>query len=260
MVDITQFARQDRPRIEAMVKGGALLGVIRDQLRVAATAGVTFEALEALAQRLIKEVGAKPSFSTVQDYHYATCVMKNDALCHGLPLDGVVELGDIITIDVGLLYDGYHNDTSITFPVGPVPPTTTNFLAVGKKSLVAAIAVVRAGASVYDVSRAMEEPTSKAGFGLVQELTGHGIGSQLHEKPNIPCRADRANKRIKLHLGQTIAVEVMYTMGEPQLSIDADRWTYRTQDRSLSAMFEDTVLVTRDGFEVLTKPSVTGIL
>lgn len=260
MVDITQFARQDRPRIEAMVKGGALLGAIRDQLQVAATVGVTFEALEAAAQRLIKEVGAKPSFSTVHDYHYATCIMKNDALCHGIPRNGSVEVGDIITIDVGLLYDGYHNDTSITFPVDPVPPTTINFLEVGKKSLAAAIAVVRAGASVYDVSWAMEEPARSAGFGLVQELTGHGVGARLHEEPNIPCRAYRANKRIKLRLGQTIAVELMYTMGEPQLVIDVDRWTYRTRDHSLSAMFEDTVLVTHNGFEVLTKPSVTGIL
>ncbi|MBP7875538.1 type I methionyl aminopeptidase [Candidatus Woesebacteria bacterium] len=260
MPDITQFLPQDRPRIEAMLTGGSLLGSVRDQLRDHAVVGTTFEAIEQAAQQLIKAAGAKPSFSTVRDYRWATCIMKNDALCHGIPQNGVVAAGDIITIDVGLIYNGFHNDTTITFAVGKVSPETEEFLKIGQQSLANAIAVVRAGASVFDISRAMEQLPLRKGFGLVQELTGHGVGAHLHEEPNIPCRSDRSDKSTKLRVGQTIAVEIMYTMGDPQLTVDADHWTFRTKDRSLSGMFEDTVLVTKNGAEVLTKPSVTGIL
>ena len=260
MIDLSQFARQDRPRISAMQTGGELLGAIRDELRDMTGVGTTFEDIESSAQRLIAQAGAKPSFSTVRDYTWATCVMKNDALCHGIPKHGVVADGDIVTIDVGLIYDGFHNDTTITFPVGTVPASTLRFLQVGQQSLAAAIAVVAPGASVYDISKQMEQGAQSAGYGLVEELTGHGVGSRLHEEPNIPCRAYRADKRIKLRVGQTIAVEIMYTMGQPQLMVDADHWTFRTRDHSLSGMFEDTVLVTADGYAVLTKPSVTGIL
>lgn len=260
MLDIQQFAAADQPRIRAMEKGGALLGSIRDQLRDTATVGTTFEALEAEAQRLIKAGGAKPSFTTVANYHWATCITKNDGLCHGIPRGEVVEAGDIVTIDVGLIYDGFHTDTSITFPIGSIADTVATFLAAGKKSLVAAIRAVRPGGSVYDISHAMEMSAHAAGYGLVTELTGHGVGVHLHETPNIPCVASEADKHHKLRVGQTIAVEIMYTMGSPSLTVDSDGWTFRTRDHSLSGMFEDTVVVTKTGAAVLTKPSVTGIL
>lgn len=260
MLDLSQFARQDRKRIEAMVTGGALLGSIREQLRLFTDVGMTFESIEAEAQRLIKAGGAKPSFSTVADYRWATCIMKNDALCHGIPQNGIVESGDIVTIDVGLIYDGFHTDTTTTFAVGVVPTSTEKFLEVGRKSLANAIGAVRAGASIFDISRAMELLALKAGYGLVEELTGHGVGARLHEEPNIPCRSHRADKRIKLRVGQTIAVEIMYAMGKSQLMVDADHWTYRSRDHSLTGMFEDTVVVTQSGCAVLTKPSATGIL
>lgn len=260
MLDLAQFAREDRTRIAAMESGGKLLGAIRDQLKAMTEAGTTYEAIEAEAQRLIKAGGAKPSFSTIGDYQWATCVMRNDALCHGIPRNGVVLAGDVVTIDVGLIYNGFHTDTTITFAVGSVPKATTQFLETGKKSLAAAIGQVRPGASVYDISAAMEESAQRAGYGLVEELVGHGVGTRLHEEPNIPCRAHRSDKHQLLRLGQTIAVEIMYTMGNPQLMVDADHWTFRTRDHSLSGMFEDTVVVTANGSEVLTKPSVTGIL
>jgi len=190
MFDLSQFSPQDRPRIQAMIAGGAMLGTIREALQAFARVGVTFEAIEKEAQRLIKQAGAQPSFSTVRDYQWATCIMKNDALCHGIPRGNQVALGDIVTIDVGLLYEGYHSDTTTTFSVGTVSASILKFLEVGKKSLASAIGVVRAGASVYDISLAMEQPTVRVGYGLVEE----------------------------------------------------------------------TVLVTENGFEVLTKPSATGIL
>ena len=260
MIDLKQFDPNDRPRIEAMIVGGELLGSVRDNLRSLSTVGTTFEALEAHAQRLIKAGGAQPSFSTVHGYHWATCIMKNDALCHGIPQNGSVEAGDVMTIDVGLIYQGFHTDTTISFVVEPVSEKIKHFLQIGRESLADAIGAVHPDASVFDVSSAMETRVKRAGYGLVVELTGHGVGQNLHMEPNIPCIAYNRDKRIKLSVGQTIAVEVMYTMGSPSLMVDKDGWTFRTKDHGLTGMFEDTVLVTTTGFEVLTKPSVTGIL
>lgn len=243
-----------------METGGKLLASIRDQLQKLAEPGVTFEALEAEAQRLIAKGGAKPSFSTVPGYHWATCIMKNDALCHGIPKNGVVAAGDIITIDVGLIFGGFHTDASVTFPVGSVPASTLQFLELGRASLADAISAAHQGGSVYDISLGMEQRARKAGFGLVAELTGHGVGSTLHQEPNIPCFAHQSDRHKKLRVGQTLAIEIMYTMGSPKLTIDSDHWTYRSADRSLTGMFEDTVVITKEGVAVLTNPSVTGIL
>ena len=260
MIDLQQFDPTDRARIEAMVIGGELLGSVRDSLRALATVGTTFESLEAHAQRLIRGGGAQPSFSTVPGYHWATCIMKNDALCHGIPRNGVVAAGDVMTIDVGLIYQGFHTDATVSFVVEPVSEKMKHFLQIGRESLADAISAVQPNGTVFAISSAMESRVKRAGYGLVVELTGHGVGQDLHMEPNIPCIAYNHDKRIKLSVGQTIAVEVMYTMGSPALTVDADGWTFRTKDHSLTGMFEDTVLVTPTGFEVLTKPSVTGIL
>lgn len=242
-----------------MLVGGAKLGAVREALKVYTTVGTTFEAIEAEAQRLISQAGALPSFSTVAGYHWATCVMVNDALCHGIPINDVVHDGDIVTIDVGLIYQGFHTDTTTTFGVGNVSEKKQQFLEIGIESLRNAIAQVKAGATVYEVSAAMYQVLHRHHYGAVEQLTGHGVGAQLHEAPNIPCHPNPADKRIILSEGQTIAVEVMYAQGSAQLKVDPDGWTYRTKDGQLSGMFEDTVLVTKDGFQILTTPSSCGL-
>lgn len=239
-------------KLKAMRVGGKLLGQIKHQLASFTQVGTTFEQIEAEAQRLIKAGGAKPSFSTVPGYDWATCIMKNDALCHGIPGQQTVADGDIVTIDVGLLYEGFHLDTTITLVVGQSSPQKEEFLAVGRKSLAKAISKVKAGATVFDVSRAMQKIVEAAGYSCVYQLTGHGVGGQLHEEPSIPCVASRSDKKIKFYEGQTVAVEIMYAMGEPHLVLDKDGWTYRTADGSLSGMFEETVAVTKKGAEILT--------
>lgn len=240
-------------KIAAMTEGGALLGQVKKRLRAFTKVGTRFEEIEAEAQRLIKEVGAKPSFSTVPGYSWATCLMKNDETCHGIPRHKVVEDGDVMKIDVGLIWNGYHLDTTDTFVVGSSTREIDTFLAVGKKSLQKAIERARVGNSVYDISAAMEKVVTRAGYSLVYQLCGHGISTELHEKPDVPCIAQRADKKIKLYDGQTLAIEVMYAMGNARLVIDKDGWTYRTADRSLSGMFEETVLITAEGPQILTK-------
>ncbi len=239
-------------KISAMRSGGKLLRAVKKQLKQSVVVGAHFEEIESLAQRLIREVGATPNFSTVPGYDWATCIMRNDELCHGIPKGKTVEDGDIITIDVGLLYQGFHLDTSLTFGVGEVSGQAQHFLSVGKQSLTKAINKAKVGTSVYDVSKAMQRVVESEGYGAVYQLTGHGIGTQLHMEPSIPCVAQRRDKKVAFVEGQTVAIEIMYTAGDPKVVVDDDGWTYRTADGSLSGMFEETVLVTKTGPEVLT--------
>lgn len=242
----------DQQKITAMREGGRRLRAIKKHLVEFTQVGTSFEAIEAKAQELIQAGGDQANFAMVPGYHWATCIMKNDELCHGIPKGKKVNNGDVITIDVGLLHDGYHLDTSITFAVGEVKSEVQHFLEVGRQSLKKAINKARVGSSVYDISSAMERVVERAGYGAVYQLTGHGVGEELHGEPSIPCVAQRADKKIKLYEGQTIAVEIMYAAGDPYLKLDKDGWTYRTADGSLSGMFEETVLVSAHGPEILT--------
>lgn len=240
-------------KIAAMREGGKRLRTVKHQLAAFTQVGQSFAEIEAEAQRLIAAADATPNFALVPGYHWATCVMVNDEVCHGIPTaDKFVADGDIVTIDVGLLYQNYHLDTSITFAVGTVSSEIQQFLHVGEQALKKAINKTRAGNSVYDVSAAMQRVVERAGYGAVYQLTGHGIGSELHMDPSIPCVAQRSDKKIILAVGDTLAVEIMYTAGDSDLKVDADGWTYRTKDHSLSGMFEETVLITEQGPEVLT--------
>lgn len=240
-------------QIVAMREGGAHLGNIKHALVAFTKTGKTFAEIEAEAQRLIASVGAKPSFSTVENYQWATCIMKNDELCHGIPTaNKVVNEGDVVTIDVGLMWDGYHLDTTTSFVVGQSTPEIDNFLEIGRRSLSKAIAKAKVGNSVYDLSFAMQKVVEEHGFSCVYQLTGHGVGKRLHMDPEIPCIAYKPMKKVKLREGQTLAIEIMYAAGDAELKLDRDGWTYRTKDGSLSAMFEETVLVTNSEPEILT--------
>lgn len=236
-----------------MRQGGRTLGSIKNKLRLMAKPGVKFEEIEAEAQKLIKVAGMTPSFSTVPNYNWATCIMKNEELCHGIPEGKTIEAGDLITIDVGLINQGFHLDTTISFAVEPASTLVHEFLERGEKLLNKAIAEVRPSGSIYDISYQMEKGLKKYGYGAVYQLTGHGIGEELHMEPEVPVVARRSDKHQKLKAGDTIAVEIMYTLGGPRVEEASDGWTYVTADGQLAAMFEETVLITPKGREVLTK-------
>lgn len=246
---------KDTKKIEAMRRGGKALGAVKIALKNFTVVGTSFEEIEAEAQRLIKQAGFVPSFSTVPGYHWATCVMKNDELCHGIPQSKTVNDGDVITIDVGLISSGYHLDTTITFAVGSVRKEVELFLQRGREIVDAAIAKAKPGNSVYDISAVMEKGLKKYNYGVVTQLTGHGIGKELHMEPAIPCAAYRGDKRKMLTVGQTVAIEIMYAAGSGYVIEDADGWTFKTEDGSLTGMFEETVLITAQGPEVLTRAS-----
>ncbi len=240
-------------RLAAMREGGARLATVKTTLQQETTVGTSFREIEALAQELIKDAEATPNFALVEGYDWATCVMRNDELCHGIPdRDIVVADGDVISIDVGLLYKGFHLDTSISFAVGDVSSEIQEFLAVGERSLRKAINKATVGQSVYEISAAMQRVVERAGYSAAYQLTGHGIGTELHGEPAIPCVANRRQKREMVQEGQTLAIEIMYAMGDAHVVLDDDGWTYRTQDGSLTAMFEETVIVGKDAPEIVT--------
>lgn len=248
--------RKQKEKIEQMRLGGKKLAQVKQALRAMTKPGLRFEEIEAEAQRLIKAAGAVPSFSTVPGYSWATCITKNEGCCHGVPRDKSVEAGDVITIDVGLIYGGFHVDTTTTFYVGDLtaaPESIQRFLVTGQQALDRSIEQAVIGNSVYDISVAMQDVIEEAGYSAVYQLTGHAVGKELHEDPQIPCVAYKSDKKHKLFDGMTIAIEPMFAMGDAKLRLGADGWTYETVDGSLTGMFEDTVLVAPSGPEILTR-------
>lgn len=230
-----------------MLEAGSIMADIKAQMIEAIKPGVSSMDIEDLVARLIRQNNCKVSFSTVSGYDFATCININSGMVHGIPKkDLIFKPGDVVTVDTGLLYQNHHVDNAVTIQLNPQDDKTTKFLDTGKQALKAAIKQARPGNSIYDISHAIENTIKSAGYSVSRDLTGHGIGKQLHEAPNIPCYTDLAYKEIKITPNQTLAIEVMYAMGDSKLKIEEDGWTYSTIDGSLSGMFEETVFIGQD--------------
>ncbi len=236
-----------------MLEGGARLGRIKRELVDAVKVGATPLEIDALADNLITAGGDYPSFKTVRGYHHATCINLNSAVVHGIPTAESLRAGDLVTIDVGLVHQGWHLDTSVTIQIPPVDPKVNQFLQVGRKALSEALKQALPGHSVYQISHTMQQVVELAGYNVIRDLTGHGVGKHLHEEPNIPCYADPRTKNHILKPGQSIAVEIMYSLGDYRLKTGPDGWTLSTIDGSLTAMFEESVFITESGQLVLTR-------
>jgi methionyl aminopeptidase len=248
-------------KVEAMTEGGHKMGIVLAELLDVAVPGVSLLDIEALAQKRIEEAGGSPSFPSVEGYKWATCLCVNDVIVHGIPTEYVLKEGDLLTIDIGMIYKGYHTDTGWTKIVAADPakvdPKNAAFLKIGEDTLWAAIDQARVGNRIGHISQAIQGPIEGAGFGIVKTLVGHGVGRELHEPPQIPgyLRGSVQNT-LPLTEGMTIAVEVIYTMGKPAICYpNDDGWSIATKDGSLSAVFEHTVAVTASGPNVLTKRS-----
>lgn len=207
--------------------------------------------LDALAGRLIREAGGVPSFLDYRGYPSDTCISVNSVVVHGIPDDRVLEEGDIVSLDFGVIYEGWHADSAWTFPVGAVSDRAKRLMNVTRESLMQGIAKARAGNTVGDISSTIQRYCEKQGYGVVRELVGHGIGRDLHEEPSIP-NFGKAGRGTKLQDGMTFCVEPMINEGTHRVYTLADDWTVVTQDGKLSAHFEHTVAVTPDGPEILT--------
>lgn len=236
-----------------MLEGGARLAQIKRELLDTVKVGSTPIEIDALADNLITSYGDYPSFKTVRGYHHATCITTNSAIVHGIPTAEPFQPGDLVTIDLGLVHKGWHLDTSHTIQLPPHSEETDKFLQTGKDALEAALKQALPGNSIYQISQAMQQVVEKAGYSVIRDLTGHGVGKHLHEEPSIPCYADPRTKNLILKPGQSIAVEVMYAQGDYHLKMDSDGWTLRTVDGSLTAMFEESVFITATGHLILTR-------
>jgi len=247
-----KFELKTKAEISIMAEGGKKLARVKKALKEAVKENVSAAELERLADRLIREEGAKASFKMVDGYKWATCVNLNDGLVHGIPSPKLVFVkGDVVSVDVGLYYKGFHSDTSFSVVVGK-NPELERFLDIGRAALKRAIRQAKAGKTLGDVSSAMEETLEKGGCTPIRALVGHGVGRELHEDPMIPCFSGYPGEDFKLAPGMVLAIEVMYAMGTGDVKTDPDGWTIRMKDGKISALFEETVAVTGDGPFILT--------
>jgi methionyl aminopeptidase len=245
---------KSQSEIDKMRRSGRIVREILDDLRAMVAPGVTTMDLEKAAERKILESGAKPAFKGYYDYPCVLCTSVNEEIVHGIPSEKrVLKAGDIVSIDCGVVLDGYYGDAAITVAVGDsVSPERQKLLEVTEQSLYKAIEQVKIGNKVSDIGAAVQEYVEANGFSVVREFVGHGIGTKLHEEPQVPnFRSRGADTRLRE--GMVLAIEPMVNSGRPEARVLDDKWTAVTADGSSSAHFEHCVAVTRDGPLILTQ-------
>jgi len=240
--------------IERMRKSGHIVREVLDYVRSLVKPGVTTMDLERAAEKKIAELGGKPAFKGYYDYPCVLCTSVNDEIVHGIPSEKrTLKAGDIVSIDCGVVLDGYYGDAAITVPVGDgVKPELQKLLKVTEESLYRGIEQARVGNFVGDVGAAVQEHVEANGFSVVREFVGHGIGTRLHEEPQVPNFGARGHGA-KLREGMVLAIEPMVNYGKPEARVLGDKWTAVTADGSFSAHFEHCVAVTKDGPVILTR-------
>jgi methionyl aminopeptidase len=255
------IVRKTAAELEKMRRAGLLVWQILQKLREMAAPGVTTLDLENVAEKMIADAGAKPAFkgyyvpAAGEAFKFVLCTSVNNEIVHGMPnAKRVLQPGDIVSIDTGVKLDGYYGDSALTVPIGEVSEQTKKLLKVTEESLELAIDRVRAGNRLFDVCSTVEQHVKANGFSVVREYVGHGIGTQLHEEPQVPNYVDRKNENPRLKEGMVLAVEPMVNAGRADAMVLKDRWTAVTKDGSNSAHFEHCIAVTENGPWVLTRP------
>ncbi len=231
---------------------GRMAGQVRDALARAVAPGVSTAELDELARELIEGMGAVASFKGYRGYPAHICVSINEEVIHGIPGPRRIQPGDLVSLDVGVFFDGFHGDTAVTVAVGVSDPRLLRLAEVTRQALDAAVAQARPGNRLGDVSHAVQAVAEEAGFSVVREFVGHGIGRRLHEEPNIPNHGP-AGRGPRLAAGMVLAIEPMVNLGVAGVETLEDGWTAVTRDRLPSAHFEHTVAVGPDGPEILTR-------
>lgn len=238
--------------IELMRIAGSIVGETHNYLKKYVKPGITTKELDKLAYDFIISKGATPSFKNYNGYPGSICTSINDEVVHGIPGKRKLKEGDIISIDIGACYKGYHGDSAWTYPVGKVKKELLDLLNETEESLYAGLSVIKEGAHIGDIGFNVEMVAHKYNLGIVRELVGHGVGSHLHEEPDVPNYGIQGKGPI-LKEGMVIAVEPMLNLGSDDVCVLDDDWTIVTEDGLPSAHFEHTVVVLKDGYEILTK-------
>lgn len=244
---------KSKAEIEKMRQSGRIVRQVLDYLRGLVAPGVSTMDLERAAANKIEELGATPAFKGYYDYPCVLCTSINQEIVHGIPSEKrVLQAGDIVSIDCGVVLDGYYGDAAITVPVVEVTPDVRKLLEVTEASLYRGIEAVRMGNTVGDVGAAVQELVEANGFSVVREFVGHGIGTRLHEEPQVPNFGTRGHGA-RLREGMVLAIEPMVNFGKPGTKLLSDKWTAVTEDGSFSAHFEHCVAVTKNGPLILTQ-------
>lgn len=238
--------------IELMRESGRLLSIVHDELEKAIRPGMTTLEIDRLGEEIIRSFGCIPSFLNYNGYPASICVSVNDEVVHGIPSkDRIIYEGDIVSLDAGLIYKGYHSDAARTWAVGEISKEAQQLIDVTRQSFFEGIKYAKPGHYLHEISAAIGGYAERFGYGVVRDLVGHGIGRNLHEDPQIPNYKQR-RRGIKLQAGMTLAIEPMINMGDRDVAWLDDDWTVVTWDGSLSAHYENTVLITEGEPELLT--------
>ena len=238
--------------IERMRVAGKILASVHEELGKALKPGMSTLDIDRLGEELIRSHGCVPSFKNYNGYPASICVSVNDEIVHGIPNSHrIIHEGDIVSLDAGVIYEGYHSDAARTHAVGVIDPKAQKLIDVTRESFFEGIRQAKAGNYLNDISSAIQAYAESFGYGVVRDLVGHGIGSHLHVDPEVPNFA-RKKKGIRLQAGMTLAVEPMINAGTWQVSWMSDGWTVVTKDHSLSAHYENTILITDGEPEILS--------
>lgn len=238
--------------IEKMRRSGIALRKVHDAVRAAVRIGATTMDLERAAAAKVEELGVVSAFKGYQGYPAILCTSVNNEVIHGIPNErGALKDGDIVSVDCGVVVDGFYSDAAVTYPVGTPSPAVQKLLRVTEASLYAAIEQAVPGGRLFDISHAVQSMCEAEGFGVVREFVGHGIGRSMHEDPQVP-NIGTPGKGPRLKPGMVLAIEPMINLGRPEVKVLEDGWTAVTVDGSFSAHFEHTVAITKDGPVILT--------
>ena len=247
-----------------VLKTGRELKIMREACRISAEAlklagsavepGVTTAELDKIAEKYILSQGAKPNFKNYNGYPATACISINNEVIHGIPSKNrIIKSGDIVSIDLGAMFEGYHGDNAATFACGDISEEAKRLMDTTRESLYEGIAAAVSGGRLGDIGAAVQQYVEKRGYSVVRQFVGHGIGTQLHEAPEVPNFGTHG-RGIRLMPGMTLAIEPMVNMGVSDVKVMPDGWTVLTKDGSLSAHFEHTIVITPDGPQIMTKP------
>ena len=242
---------KSKREIELLKEAGHIVYLTHQYLRPHIKAGIKTKELDRLAEEFIRSKGATPSFKGYEGFPSTLCISINDEVVHGFPSDRVLQDGDIISIDIGACYKGYHGDSAWTYTVGEVSDDAKYLLEHTEKALYEGIKQAKVGNRIGDISYAVEKYATEHNLGVVKELVGHGVGTSVHESPDVPNYGTKGTGP-KIRDGMVIAIEPMLTLGSPDIYVEDNDWTVVTIDSSLSAHFEHTIAITNEGVIILT--------
>lgn len=237
--------------VQAIKRSCQIVARILAELKPKIRPGVQTKVLDDYAQRKAKEMGAIPAFKGYRGYPSSLCTSINEEVVHGIPSSRVLKEGDIISLDFGVLYEGYYGDAAVTYSVGEISPEAKRLIAASEKAFYRGLDKLKEGSRISDISHAIQNYVESEGFSVIRSFVGHGIGHSLHEEPQVP-NFGFPGLGPKIKVGLTLAIEPMISMGDWQVEILSDGWTAVTRDRSLAAHYEHTVALTPNGIEILS--------